>query len=138
MDRQSNYDDSGTEFDSQATSPSSPPNLPTPDSDAANDGPPSPAKGLRLYSQMIDEIAKVMGLHRVQPDTDDSFEFFGHLDKNQAPPLQLGFIPSLLKHAKAACNKLSSTPLMPRHINNLFIQASSAQLSYCGGYAKQG
>ncbi|KAJ7316913.1 hypothetical protein JRQ81_003075 [Phrynocephalus forsythii] len=82
--------------------------------------PPSPAEDLRQYSQMIQRIVKVMDLQVLQPDIDETCKFFGHLNKNQALPLCMGFIPSLLNHAKAVWNKPYSTPLMPRRIDNLY------------------
>ncbi|KAJ7329420.1 hypothetical protein JRQ81_015594 [Phrynocephalus forsythii] len=103
-------EDYGSENDLQLSPPLSPPNLAMPDSDVADNQSPSPEEDLRLYSQTINKVAKVMGLQVEQPDTDDTCNLFGHLKKNRAPPLRLGFIPSLLKRSKSAFNTPSSMP----------------------------
>ncbi|KAJ7338768.1 hypothetical protein JRQ81_012670 [Phrynocephalus forsythii] len=80
----------------------------------------SPAENLKQYSQMVQNIAKVMDLHVAPLDSDKSCKIFGHLNKRQRPPLCLGFIPALLKRSKVALNNPSSIPLMPRRIDNLY------------------
>ncbi|KAJ7332169.1 hypothetical protein JRQ81_014349 [Phrynocephalus forsythii] len=89
-------------------------------SDAADASTSSLLQDHRQYSQMVQRIDKVMDLQVLQPDEEDSCRFFGHLDKNRTTPLRLAFIPSLLNKARAAWNKPSSTPLMPRRVDNLY------------------
>ncbi|KAJ7312159.1 hypothetical protein JRQ81_006503 [Phrynocephalus forsythii] len=114
-------EESGTKDDFQGSLPSSPPNSPMPNSDGADYQPSSPAEDLWLYSQMINKIAKVTDLQVQQPDTDDKCNFLDTWKRiRQPPPLRLGFIPSLMKRPKAACNKPSSTLLRPRCIDNLY------------------
>ncbi|KAJ7303227.1 hypothetical protein JRQ81_012163 [Phrynocephalus forsythii] len=70
---------SDTEYDTDLdhSLPSSPANLPTPDSDVGDNQPPSPKEDLTLYSKIISKIAKVMDLQVQQPNTDDTTSMSG-------------------------------------------------------------
>ncbi|KAJ7303267.1 hypothetical protein JRQ81_012205 [Phrynocephalus forsythii] len=113
----SEYDDNECSYCSDSSSPM---NLPTPKSDVADTQPPSPSEDLKLYSQAIHKIANVMDLQLLQDDTTDNCRFFGHLNKNQVPPLRLAFIPSLLKRIKEPWSTPSSIPLMSRRVDNMY------------------
>ncbi|KAJ7335333.1 hypothetical protein JRQ81_013274 [Phrynocephalus forsythii] len=90
------------------------------DSEEAEDTGPPPEEDYAAYSRLIHKVAKVMDLQVQQPDAEESCKYLGHLSKNKTPPLHLGFIPSLLKHAKSCLSKPASTPLMLRRTDNLY------------------
>lgn len=70
---QVSFSDSSSEF---SQGQESPPNIPTPDSDVADEGPPSPSEEYKSYSLLLLKIAKVMNLAVTQPlPTDDDKVF---------------------------------------------------------------
>ncbi|KAJ7322488.1 hypothetical protein JRQ81_018775, partial [Phrynocephalus forsythii] len=113
------YEDSGSE-DHMDMSDRFSTNASTPGSDVGDNQPSSPAEDFRQYSQLIQKLTKIMELQVQLLNTDDSCKFFDHLNKSRAPPLCMGFIPSLLQRSKEAWNKPSSNPLILRRIDNMY------------------
>lgn len=90
VDVQGSYSDS--ELSDQFQQEESSPNLPTPDSDVADDHPPSPLKYFKSYSHLISCIAKVLQLAVVQPPPQETDRVYEDINQDQSPPLQLALI----------------------------------------------
>lgn len=76
-----------SDCDDSSSDQVSPTNLPTPDSDVADEHPPSPMGDFKAYSQLIGRVAKTMDLSVIQPaqlDQDDKCYDMGH---EHTPPL---------------------------------------------------